>query len=91
MLTVEDFEIPVEHPFGLLEGYKNVSEKEDVLAYVLTQNIIHKNFYDVPCGDDHTSMILDGLLWRGNGGKNYYALTEKAKGLLYSVYHKKEE
>jgi hypothetical protein len=89
MLEVEDFDNPKEHPFGMLQGYVNASEKEDTLAWILAKSIEMGGFGPVVCNWDHTDMVNDGLLIHLKDKE--YTLTKKAKGLLYSIYYKVDE
>lgn len=75
----------LEHPYGMLQGYTNASEKETILALLLE--------YCTSVGDlnaskkftyFHPTMVEDGLL--EETGEKEYRLTKKALGLLYSVY-----
>jgi hypothetical protein len=89
MLEISDFVEPKSHPFGMLEGYTNASEKEDTLAWILAKSIEMGGFGPVVTNWDHTDMVNDGLLIHLRDKE--YTLTKKAKGLLYSVYYKEEE
>ena len=75
----------LEHPYGLLSGYNNASEKETILALLLE--------HCTSVGDlnasksftySHPTMVTDGLL--EEVGEKCYKLTKKSLGLLYSVY-----
>jgi hypothetical protein len=86
MIKITDFEKPKVHPFGLLEGYENASEKESVLEFMLTKAIERKTFSPIATSYDHPDMVECGLLVQT--GFKEYALTKKSIGLLYSVYGK---
>ena len=87
MLKVSMFEMPNNHPFGMLEGYHNAYEKEMLLSVMLVKNIDNNSFMPIVLEYDHPELVEDGLLLQT--GNREYALTEKAKGLLYSVYYKR--
>jgi hypothetical protein len=91
MLEISDFVEPKQHPFGMLQGYTNASEKEDTLAWMLSKIIERggEGFGSVETNFDHSDMVDDGLLIHVRGKE--YMLTPKAKGLLYSVYYKEDE
>ena len=87
MLNINNFEIPTQHPYGMLQGYSHASEKEEVLASLLiwghTKNDLFapKEFIH-----SHPTMVKDGLLEQVKG--TTYKLTTKSVKLLYSVYGK---
>lgn len=86
-MQITDFVVPQHPPTGLLKGYVNAHEKETFLVMVLIH--CHEvGDLDAPMAltHEHPAMVDDGLLYRV--GLYTYKLTEKAKGLLYSVYHK---
>lgn len=87
-MQISDFNPPQEHPFGMLSGYRNASEKESVLAWVLKKNIEAGRFEPVDSEYDHPTMVADGLL--SEHGERRYALTVKAQGLLFSVYGREQ-
>lgn len=77
---------PEKHPFDMLRGYTNASEKEQVLTWILQQCIDAGEWIAVKTTHSHFTMVDDGLLTLV--GERMYALTEKAKGLLYVHFHK---
>lgn len=85
MLTIDNFEVPTQHPYGMLQGYSHASEKEQILALLLTwchtENdlLASKEFIH-----SHPTMVEDGLL--EEVAERTYKLTKKSIGLLYSVY-----
>jgi len=96
MLKTSDFNIPTSLPFGMLGGYEYVPEKGQVLAYILKKCIENGTFESgVETECEHPVMVADGLLKKiwvlGRADKNYYLLTTKALGLLYSVYGKEQD
>ena len=84
-MNISDFRVPTEHPYNMLEGYQAAFEKEGVLAWILRACIESDCFQAVETKHSHPTMVEDGLLEKVAPKK--YLLTEKAKGLLYSVYH----
>lgn len=92
MLKTTDFKIPTEHPGDMLAGYEHAFEKESVLVFILKKCIENGTFeMSIESEYDHPTMVTDGLLKKveilGRSG-NYYHLTKKSLGLLYSVYGK---
>lgn len=87
MLTINDFEIPTQHPYSMLQGYSHASEKEEILALLLiwchTENDLQASKVFI---HSHPTMVEDGLL--EETGEKTYKLTKKSIGLLYSVYGK---
>jgi hypothetical protein len=88
LMDIKLFDTPSKHPYGMLEGYKNASEKESVLAVILTKCIEAGVFVAVETVHSHPSMVEDGLL--KEVGECKYTLTTKAMGLLFSVYGREE-
>lgn len=86
MLTINDFSKPTGHPFDLLNGYTRAYEKKSVLAWMLAQCVEAGSFGPVNTTHNHPEMVSDGLLLQT--GDREYALTQKAKGLLYGYYGK---
>lgn len=84
-ILISEFKEPTVHPFGMLDGYKNAFEKESVLFFIFNQNFRGGVFEPVKTKHDHPAMVEDGLLKKTG---DQYELTQKAIGLLYSVYHK---
>lgn len=71
----------------MLQGYSHASEKETILALLLTWCHTEKDlFTPYEFIHDHPSMVDDGLLEHVEG--TTYKLTTKSIGLLYSVYGK---
>lgn len=86
MLTIKDFQISQEHPWGMLDGYKNAMEKEAVLQSILSQCVEQKDLKTAGFTIyRHPAMVKDDLLEEVKIG---YKLTVKSLGLLYSVYGK---
>lgn len=88
-MNVDLFVRPTSHPFNMLEGYTNASEKESVLAWILRECIDAGDWVVVKTTHNHSTMVLDGLLERVT--ERQYRLTEKSKGLLYTQFHKVEK
>lgn len=87
MLTIDNFTEPKDHPYGLLQGYSHASEKESILALLLTHCLVEKDLYaSKEFVYEHPTMVEDGLLEQT--GNRTYRLTKKSIGLLYSVYGK---
>ena len=88
-MDITDFDRPKDHPYGMLEGHTHAYEKESALAYILAKNLDSGEFIAVKTPTGHHALVEDGLLV---GDENHgYALTEKAKGLLYSVYYRRDK
>ena len=83
-MQISDFIEPKSHPFGMLSGYSHASEKESVLAFILSECVKAGDFVAVQTVHDHPTMVTDGLL--EEAGERQYKLTKKAIGLLYSQY-----
>lgn len=84
-MNTNDFKKPDAHPYGLLSGYTNASEKENVLAWMLVDCIEKGSLETVhDSKHSHPTMVEDGLLEEVSERK--YKLTKKSIGLLYSVY-----
>lgn len=89
MLKIEDFQEPKIHPYEMLRGYNNASEKESLLAFILGENIKSSKFEPVKTKYSHPTMVEDGLLIDNSTDTEHkYSLTKKSIGLLYSVYGK---
>lgn len=85
MLTVDDFVPVTKHPFGMLEGYQNASEKESTLAFILSKVLEAGDLNAVvKTNSNHPDMVGCGLLIEVREGE--YRLSKKAVGLLYSVW-----
>lgn len=87
MLSIEDYEKPKSHPFSMLEGEENASEKESFMAWCLSQCIkagnLDAEFKTVANEDGMVGIdMLEKL------GDKTYRLTRKAKGLLFAHYGK---
>lgn len=86
-LSINDFTKPTSHPFGMLDGYKNESEKEQMLVFMLCQCIKNKNIDAViKTQNTHPTMVKDGLLECVDGHAFKYRLTNKSKNLLVKFY-----
>jgi len=83
-MNVTDFKTPDSHPWGMLEAFKNASQKESVLSFILTKCIEAGEWIPVPTKYEHPTMVSDGLLEQVE--EKTYSLTVKSKGLLYSFY-----
>jgi len=86
MISINEFKDPEVHPYGMLQGYTNANEKESLLCFLLGKCIEANAWVAVTTKYSHPTMVEDGLLEMV--GISQYLLTEKAKGLLYTVYHK---
>lgn len=82
-MNINQFNKPTEHPYGMLSGYQNASEKEALLAFILAKCIDAGDFIPVKIKYNHNTMVEDGLLAEDSDG---YRLTKLSIGLLYSVY-----
>lgn len=87
-MTINDFNKPTSHPFGMCAGYNDASEKENFLAWMLIQCIEAGNFGPVQTEHNHDSMLKQGLL--SGSHEDGYTLTKKSIGLLYGYYGKEE-
>ena len=83
-MTVNDFNKPDAHPWGMLEAFTNASQKERMLVFILTKCIEAGDWIPVASKFEHDSMVSDGLLEQVE--EKTYSLTVKAKGLLYAFY-----
>ena len=71
-LTIADFNEPTEHPYQMLEAYQNASQKESVLAYILSECIKEGDIAaPVQTVYSHPTMVSDGLLGQ-SGERTYY-------------------
>ena len=87
MLTANDFGPVTQHPYGMLEGYQNASEKESTLAFILSEALKAGDLNTaVNTTHNHPDMVGYGLLIEVS--EREYRLSKKAIGLLYSVYGK---
>lgn len=87
MLEPQDFKNSDLHPYGMLKGYSNASEKESLLAWMLSQCIKAGDWVAIPCKYSHDALVSDGLLLETEQAR-CYRLSEKAKGYLYAFYSK---
>lgn len=88
-MTINDFEMPKTHPFGMCSAYTNANRKEAMLVYMLAQCIEAGTLNCfVPTIYAHEDMVRDGLL--ESDGTKTYKLTKKAIWLLYAYYGKEE-
>ena len=85
-MNTTNFNKPEKHPCGMLSGYRNASEKEGLLCFILSECTDAGEFKEVKTKYSHKSMVQDGLLEEVR--EKTYKLTKKSKGLLYSVYGK---
>ena len=86
MLNPGDFNKPTAHPFGMCQSYRNASEKEQTLAWMLIKCIEAGNWIEIKTQDSLDSMVRDGLVVHSKD--NHYSLSQLAKGLLYGHYGK---
>ena len=86
MLEPKDFNKPTAHPFGMCRSYHNACEKEQTLAWMLTDCIEADDWIEIEAQDSHDSMVSDGLVVQSK--ENHYSLTQLSKGLLYGHYGK---
>lgn len=84
----QDFNIPKQHPFGMLAGLglPNTSECESMLAWLLSKSIEQNSWEAVATTHNHPKLVEAGLVEKI--GEKQYKLTIKTKGLLYSHYGK---
>lgn len=87
MLTIDDFNVPTSHPYGMLKGYEHANEKESNLV-ILLRGCLEAGELDatIETIHPHPAMVIDGLLERVEPKR--YKLTIKSKGLLYAHYGK---
>jgi len=86
-MNITDFEMPAEHPWGMLEGQEHASEKERLLAYMLTECIKAGDLaHSVRLKRRYNGMVRDSLLEEVDGDR--YRLTKKSKGFLWAYYGK---
>lgn len=86
-LTIQDFNMPDRHPFGMLEGQKHACEKEGFLAWMLKQSIERGGFIGIETKANEDSFAEDGYLEKV--GPQTYKLSQKSIALLYVHYGKK--
>lgn len=84
-LTIEDFEVPVKHPFGMLRGHERAYEKEKFLAWMLKQSIKRGGFLPIKTVGNEDHLVPELLL---KVGEQEYRLSEKSIRLLYVHYGK---
>lgn len=85
----QDFNVPKEHPFGMLAGLglsPHTNECESVLAWLLSKSIEQNSWEAITTTHYHPKLVQAGLV--EEIGEKQYKLTIKAKGLLYSQYGK---
>lgn len=86
-LTIKDFKEPNEHPYGMLKGYSNASEKERMLVFMICQCI---NADDIDAvintKNTHPTMVEDGLLIKIDNDDFKYKLSDKAKECLHKFF-----
>lgn len=88
-LSISDFTSPIQHPYGMLDGYPHAVEKESTLSCMLKIAVDWGDLYAaLPTLSRHTDMVADGLLEYVSD--NSYRFTHKAIGLLW-IYFGKEE
>ena len=84
---VSDFKKYTNYPVGLCSGLKNASEKEDLLAYIISQLINENDLnFIIETLYSHESMVSDGLL--EEVGSKRYKITQKSLNMIYE--HQKE-
>lgn len=86
MLEPKDFDKPTSHPFGMCQIYRDASEKEQTLAWMLIKCIEACDWIEIETQNHYDSMVKDGLLVQSK--ENHYSLTQLSKGLLYGHYGK---
>lgn len=84
----QDFNVPKQHPFGMLTGLglSNTSECESMLAWLLSKSIEQNSWDAVTTTHNHPKLVQAGLVEKI--GEKQYKLTTKAKEFLYSQYGK---
>ena len=87
-IDVGHFDLPKEPPVGLLDGLDRPREKETLLKVILAACIAAGRFVPVGVRKNEVSMVMvhEGLLIEVEG---FFALTDKAKELLYFFYGRK--
>ena len=90
-MKIGDFEKVDRHPYEMLAGLglEFTMECEQNLAYILRQCQKAGNL-DAVVELEEPEYLLDAKLVIEAGDWGKVRLTEKAKGLLYSEYHKKK-
>jgi hypothetical protein len=83
-MQITDFNKPDRHPFGMMQGYKQAAEKEQILTWLLNQCVDAGEW--VTIGGECDALVADGFLT--DHGDNIYCLTNKAKGYLYAYFGK---
>ena len=86
MLTPSDFNKPTAHPFEMCQSYRNASEKEQTLAWMLIKCIEADDWIEIETQVSHDAMVKDGLVVQSK--ENHYSLSQLSKGLLYGHYGK---
>lgn len=84
--SVDDFNRPTSHPWGMLEGYTRAYQKEANLTFLLDASITAGDFVPISMDHKHPTMVEEGLLEEPVEG--HYQLTEKALALLHQHYGK---
>jgi hypothetical protein len=84
----QDFNVPKQHPFGMLTGLglSNTSECESMLVYLLSKSIEQGSWDAVTTTHKLPKLVQAELV--EEIGERQYKLTIKSKGLLYSHYGK---
>jgi hypothetical protein len=87
-LEIEDFKIYTDYPIGLCAGYKEGSQKENMLAYMINKCIEAKNMYEIIVTlMEHPTLVSDGLLERVEPFK--YKLTKKSLTMILAHQNSK--
>lgn len=86
-MNITDFEVPKEHPYGMLEDFhlEHTYEAESLLVWILKQCIEAGEFTSIRTKLRHPRLVEVGLLAEAKDG---YWLTRKAIGLLWAYYGK---
>ncbi|MFZ2992455.1 MAG: hypothetical protein WA061_01955 [Microgenomates group bacterium] len=88
MLKPKNFNIPTQHPYGMLEGKtRQASEKENILVFLLKDSI-EKNpeeFEFIKMKFWHDDLVQEGFLIKGVE-ENSYKLSERSINLLHPFY-----
>ncbi|MCK5606654.1 hypothetical protein KAR91_32430 [Candidatus Pacearchaeota archaeon] len=87
MLTIDDFKKPTSHPFGMMVGERQASEKEGFMAFFLAQ-CIKAGDIDAEIKTVSNEDYMEGLGYLKKVKKQTYQLTKKSKGLLFAYYGK---
>ena len=81
-LEINDFKNYTDYPMGLCKNFRDGSQKENMLAYMLSKTIEADNMEAVvETEHTHPTMVQDGLL--EEVAPKQYKITLKAYALIY--------